>query len=574
MAGGYGLTSTGFIVPTRDDILFDVIQDMQATFPQLSFEDSKVETAIANTITNQVYEVWLTVFDIYNSQNPNFASGCRLDILASRSGITRQIEEDDVALRSRLISTQSSSGQLTGSDCFNKLFSDLSEISDVQEIQINLNSTSQQEGVLPPNSYEVMVLGGNQEDVANAIWDNHPVGITLSGNTSVQITDCTGVCRDIFFTRPKLVPIYLDIRVIRTSTNCGCPTDDTTIIAQSIQDYIDSEDGVCFTRIGQAINSQDFFRPVYEIQGLGVSCIKMSRDGGIVDQDLITLKRDEVPFFSAECINIEFTSEENSPCVTGEYLTPPEECTFTLDIVKTADTSGVNNVGSIINYTYVVTNNGSVDITQDIIITDDKATVNCPALPTGSLGAGESVTCTSSYEFTYDDGIAGGVTNKAQAVSGNIFSPCVELTVPYTGDILFHQMLLEKELISGECTALANTLTYRYTITNTGTVPITGQPIINDDRIGGIICPPLPADGLLPNQSIFATAEYSVTQADLDAGEVCNSARAIGQTPLGNLISNPVTVCVDCMDNGGGGGLSAPNITCPPNQDLTVGVAL
>ena len=69
-------------------------------------------------------------------------------------------------------------------------------------------------------------------------------------------------------------------------------------------------------------------------------------------------------------------------------------------------------VGDVIDYSYLVTNTGNVTLAGPVTVTDDKATVTCPA---GGLAPGASMTCTASYTITQADLDAGSVTNIAQA---------------------------------------------------------------------------------------------------------------------------------------------------------------
>ena len=64
------------------------------------------------------------------------------------------------------------------------------------------------------------------------------------------------------------------------------------------------------------------------------------------------------------------------------------------------DAEHLQAVGNVINYSYLVTNNGNVTLSGPFTVSDDKSTDEaCPATPT-SLAPGESVTCTASYTIT------------------------------------------------------------------------------------------------------------------------------------------------------------------------------
>ena len=98
-----------------------------------------------------------------------------------------------------------------------------------------------------------------------------------------------------------------------------------------------------------------------------------------------------------------------------------------LTIVKTATPATYSTVGTVISYSYLVTNSGNVTLSGPFTVSDDKATdESCPArlaLPRASI------TCTASYTITQADLDAGSVTNIASATNGTVTSPTDTETV-------------------------------------------------------------------------------------------------------------------------------------------------
>jgi uncharacterized repeat protein (TIGR01451 family) len=246
-------------------------------------------------------------------------------------------------------------------------------------------------------------------------------------------------------------------------------------------------------------------------------------------------------------------SDDDSLTINGEQ-------TPALTLVKTALDNSFAAIGDRIDYEYVVTNTGNVTLTRGIDISDDRiSSVNCPALPAGGLAVNASLTCTASDRVDQADIDAGIVTNMAVASDGVITSPSVEESV--SGDQT-PALSLAKTALDSDFTAVGDTLNYSYLVTNTGNITITDPITVSDDRIDSVTCPVLPTGGLLPGGSLTCTATDNVTQADLDAGFVTNTASASD----GNISSNTSSQTVS--------GTQSPNLTIEKSsEDTTFAVA-
>ena len=75
-------------------------------------------------------------------------------------------------------------------------------------------------------------------------------------------------------------------------------------------------------------------------------------------------------------------------------------------------------------------------------------------------------------------------------------------------------------------------------MTNTGNVTL--DPVsVADPKVGAVTCP---AGALAPVASVTCTASYTLTQADVDAGEVVNTATATGTPPTGPPVTDDDTI--------------------------------
>lgn len=96
----------------------------------------------------------------------------------------------------------------------------------------------------PPKSIEVVVLGGQDADIAQAIFDTKAAGILAyyepgEYGVLVQVQDEAGNTHDIGFTRAEQVQIYVDVTVTKTSEY---PSDGDQQVEDAIIAYIGGTD--------------------------------------------------------------------------------------------------------------------------------------------------------------------------------------------------------------------------------------------------------------------------------------------------------------------------------------------
>ena len=114
-------------------------------------------------------------------------------------------------------------------------------------------------GGRPPKSFEAIVEGGSNLDVANQIWQTKPAGIETFGNTSQVIVDSMGNNQVIYFSRPIERFIWVEIALTLYSEE-AFPVNGTDLVAQAINSYLNSL-GVGVDVLFQRVLSQIFVVP-------------------------------------------------------------------------------------------------------------------------------------------------------------------------------------------------------------------------------------------------------------------------------------------------------------------------
>lgn len=127
---------------------------------------------------------------------------------------------------------------------------------------------------LPAHSFQVVVSGGIDSEIAQTIWLKKPAGILAFGDITEQVIDSQDISHDISFSRPTPIDIYVEVTL---TTYAEYPANGDELIKQAIVDYANGDlienrsfglaDDVIYTRLYTPINTV----PGHEIDDLQIS---------------------------------------------------------------------------------------------------------------------------------------------------------------------------------------------------------------------------------------------------------------------------------------------------------------
>ncbi|WP_229802122.1 beta strand repeat-containing protein [Paramylibacter ulvae] len=276
-----------------------------------------------------------------------------------------------------------------------------------------------------------------------------------------------------------------------------------------------------------------------------------------------TVTSDDVELGSATNVAGASDGTTDSP---SDSATVPSGAAPALTTEKISPDTTFATAGDILNYEFTVTNTGNAAFVNDIVIVDDKiGTITCWT-PTGddpdfraesSDGTipADTITCTAPYTVTQDDLDAGFVTNEAysQTTYGDpdnptdVVSPVVDLTIDADADPSL-DLVKSAALPAGKATAdlvVGDLITYTFSVENTGNQTITNVSV-TDPLIAGFSC----TIATLPVETTDTSCSdtYAITQDDIDAGVINNTADAAGSDPTGATIDDTDTIATDMPD--------------------------
>ena len=202
--------------------------------------------------------------------------------------IASEPKEDDMTFRTR---GRFSRGMKSVSNRVS-MYSDLYDLSGVRFVNIKENIYDNPAGGRSSKGISVVVLGGDDPEIAQTIANNLPVGCATDGILTEVITDEAGSF-DVKFSRPEVVDIVINLSLSADST---FPQNGKVLIQEAIVRYIDSLD------VGDSIVWSKLFSPINEIKGQSVNSLLIGKKGEPLTVSNINLNFNQIPSISFEDI--------------------------------------------------------------------------------------------------------------------------------------------------------------------------------------------------------------------------------------------------------------------------------
>jgi uncharacterized repeat protein (TIGR01451 family) len=255
------------------------------------------------------------------------------------------------------------------------------------------------------------------------------------------------------------------------------------------------------------------------------------------------------------------TSPEVSATITAFVLNPSlslvKEGILDLTVVEPNDQV---DVGDVINYKLTATNDGNVTLSKVTISDPLVDMLSCNPVQPTSLTPGGTIVCTGSYKVSQIDIDNGSVKNTAVVVSDKTL-PVHDTNVTF---VLrpFPHIRLEKGTTTTSYDQVGQVIDYMLIARNDGNVALT-DVTISDPLIGALDCvQPVTLD---PGEALTCTGSHTVTQADIDAGSIVNTAMVAGTDPDNNSITGEASKTVSV------GGICQPTIVVADFSQVAVG---
>lgn len=107
------------------------------------------------------------------------------------------------------------------------------------------------------HNYEVVVLGGNDQEIAQVIWENRPPGIPTRGSESATVLCSQRNKHVLRFSRPEVIPFSLDTELV---TKAPLATEEIEALKQSLVDFANKN-----VSLGDQVVPSRFYAPIFRV---------------------------------------------------------------------------------------------------------------------------------------------------------------------------------------------------------------------------------------------------------------------------------------------------------------------
>ena len=208
------------------------------------------------------------------------------EVLNLVAGDTGRFVETDEQLRIRHAQTVRVVGAATVPAIRARL---LQDVDSVTSVAVYENRSHLFDGLMPPHSFETVILGGANQSIANKIFEVKPAGIETYGNTAVQVLDENNDLQIIKFSRPTSKYAWIRVSVNALYPEEPLPPAVVAAITSAVLAYGNS------LGVGNDIITQRFYGYIYAAT-TGI--------GSITVEAAITASEVGTPIYSTSNISI------------------------------------------------------------------------------------------------------------------------------------------------------------------------------------------------------------------------------------------------------------------------------
>lgn len=215
--------------------------------------------------------------------------------------------ERDFELRERYKKSVSAVGGST----LAAIKSEVLQVPDVRACSITENDSFEFDSKnRPPKSFEVVVLGGRNQDIGEAIFAKKAAGIHPYGKVTVIVVDDSGQEHSVSFSRAEESNIYLDISIKIDSA--VYPENGEIKIKDALLAYIGGDNSKGEKALGLSLGENVIYTKLYDViysvAGVKDVNVKLGLDRQLLQERNVEISSNQVAITSLDKIKINYSA--------------------------------------------------------------------------------------------------------------------------------------------------------------------------------------------------------------------------------------------------------------------------
>ena len=203
------------------------------------------------------------------------------------AGSTGSARESDGDYRRRLLNSKNRVSAVATADAIEARL--LNEVEGVTFVHVIENDTMSEKEGMPPKSIQVVVRGGLEQAIANAVWLYKGAGIETYGEIQLTAYDRHGKAHTVAFSRPKAIKLYVNVAVNLLDEEEALTSNVITAIKQGVLNYATT------LSLGDDFITQRVYGYIYaNTTGIGKMTVTVSTDGSNFSEGNISVAESAV----------------------------------------------------------------------------------------------------------------------------------------------------------------------------------------------------------------------------------------------------------------------------------------
>jgi uncharacterized phage protein gp47/JayE len=172
----------------------------------------------------------------------------------------------------------------------------INDVPGVSYCKVYENDTMSEANSINPKSWEAVIEGGSETDIANALRLMKVAGMASDGENSVTVKDSDSIPHIIKYSRPDNLYFWIKVTINDYNSEEDFPDNGEAALKQSLLDYAEENFG-----IGSVVVIQKLMKPVFDIPGIEQVTIEIAS----------TASPDDVPSYGSANINCSIRQKPN-----------------------------------------------------------------------------------------------------------------------------------------------------------------------------------------------------------------------------------------------------------------------